>query len=124
MERTRLKTRKLRSISLKNHNFIYLLLFILFSIITSYMIYNFPPNHIFKVINIGIPIFPFFLTSVSICVFSLFTFILIRKLQGFLFSAFILFYIFLRLLGLTHFIFAILIISLFITAQIFILKKK
>lgn len=124
MERTRIRKIKKTSINFRNHNFIYLLFFILFIIITSYIIYNFPPNHNFNIINLSIPVFPFFLIFLSLSIFSLFTFLFIRKLQGFLFSAFILFYIFLKLLGLTHFIFAILLIALFITIQIFIFKKK
>lgn len=121
MEKTR---RKIRPIARKRHNFLYLLLVILFSILTGYLFFNFPPDHKFEIISLEIPILPVFLFLLTGFIFSLLTFIFIQKTQGLVFSLLILFYLILRLIGLTHWIFAVLILALFITTEIFILKKK
>lgn len=121
MEKTR---RKIRPIARKRHNFIYLLLAILFAISTGYITVNFPPDHMFEIANIKLSIFPFFFISLSVFVFSLTIFLFKRKSQGTIIASFILAYLIIRLIGLTHWLFAVLIFSLFITLELFILKKK
>ncbi|MBI4098125.1 MAG: hypothetical protein HY426_03720 [Candidatus Levybacteria bacterium] len=116
--------RKIRPIARKRYNFLYLLFAILFAISTGYIFVNFSPNHKFELSNFEIPILPIFLTSLSVFVFSFITFLLKRKLQGIIVFSFILFYLVIRLIGLTHWLFGVLIIALFITVELFILKKK
>ena len=125
MEKTR---RKVRPIARKRHNYIYLLASILFAISTGYILFNFPPEYKIEISNfnipVQIPILPIFFLSLSVFVFSLITFLFFRKIQGAIFVIFILGYIAMRLAGLTHFIFLILVIALFATIELFILKKK
>ncbi|KKQ34316.1 MAG: hypothetical protein US51_C0043G0004 [Microgenomates group bacterium GW2011_GWA2_37_6] len=121
MEKTR---RKVRPIARKRHNFVYLLLAILFAILTGYIFLNFPPDYKFEIANIEIPILPIFLVSLTGFIFSACTFIFIQKLQGFIISSFILFYLVLRLIDLIHWIFAVMFLALFITVELFVLKKK
>ena len=121
MEKTR---RKVRPIARKRHNFVYLLLAILFAILTGYLFFNFPPDHKFEIANFGFPILPIFLASLIGFIFSACTFIFIQKAQGIIISTLILLYLILRLLGLTHWIFLFLFLGLFITIELFVLKKK
>lgn len=124
MEKTRRKSAKLRPIARKRHNFIYLLLAILFGISTVYIFVTFPPEHSFALSNFGIPVLPIFLLSLTVFIFSSLTFIFIQKTQGIILSLLILFYLILRLIGLTHWIFLVMFIALFITIELFVLKKK
>lgn len=121
MKKTR---RKIKPIARKRHNYIYLLLAILFAILTGYIFLNFPPEFKFQFLNLKISIIPFFFISFSIFIFSLTTFLFIQRLHGILFVIFILGYISMRLVGLTHWIFLLLVVALFITAELFIIKKK
>ena len=121
MEKSR---RKVRPIARKRHNYIYLLLAILLAISTVYLFLNFPPDYSFEIANIGIPILPIFLASSIGSIFSACTFIFIQKAQGIILSLLVLVYLIFRLIGLTHWIFAILILALFITIELFVLKKK
>lgn len=105
-------------------NFSYLLLAILFLISTGYIFYNFAPTGNFDLNFIKIPVLPIFLISFSGFIFSLTTFILIRKLQGAIFTTFVLFYIFLRVAGLTHFIFLLILITLLVLIEIILYKKR
>ncbi|GEM_PF-2705588 len=121
MEKSR---RRLRPIARKRHNFVYLLLAILLTILTVYLFINFPPDYRFAVSNFGVPILPIFLVSLTGFIFSTFTFIFIQKTQGLIISFLILIYLILRLLGLTHWIFLFLFLALFITIELFVVKKK
>ncbi|MEK9176532.1 MAG: hypothetical protein AAB520_03750 [Patescibacteria group bacterium] len=121
MEKTR---RKVRPIARKRHNYVYLLLSILLAISTAYLFINFSPDYKFTISNFGIPVLPLFFASLISFTFTSLTFFFIQKTQGIIISTLILFYLILRLLGLTHWIFAIMFLSLFITAELFVLKKK
>ena len=123
MVKTRRKI-KLKPIARKRRNYIYLLISILFAITTGYVFLNFPPDYKIPVSNFEIPILPIFLISLFVLIFSFLTFIFKRKVQGLIFSSFILVYLGLRLAGLTHWIFLFLILALFVTTELFILKKK
>lgn len=124
MEKTRRKSAKLRPIARKRHNFIYLLLSILLAISTVYLFLTFPPEHSFALSNFGIPVLPIFLASLTGFIFSTLTFIFIQKAQGIILSLLILFYLILRLIGLTHWIFGVMFLALFITTELFVLKNK
>lgn len=124
MEKTRRKSAKLRPIARKRHNFAYLLLAILFAISTAYIFLSFPPEHKLQLSSFGIPVLPIFLASSTGFIFSSLTFIFIQKTQGLLFSLLVLSYLILRLIGLTHWIFAVMFIALFSTIELFVLKKK
>ncbi len=124
LQKSRRKTEKVRPIARKRHNFIYLLLAILLGILTVYLFLNFPPNYKFPISNFGIPVLPIFLATLTAFIFSLLTFIFIQKTQGIIISLLLLLYLILRLLGLTHWLFALLFLALFITVELFILKKK
>jgi len=124
LARSRRKIPKLKPIARKRHNFIYLLLSILFGIIIFYLFYNYPPTYKFPLSKIQIPILPLFLISLAGFIFSTLTFIFIQKIQGIIISVFVILFLILRLIGITHWIFAVLFIALFITTELFILKKK
>lgn len=122
--RSRRKPPKLKPIARKRHNYIYLFLAILFGIATAYLIYTFPPSYKIPASTIQISIIPLFLISLTGLIYTALTFIFIQKTQGILFTVFIISYLALRLIGLTHWIFIIMFIALFITAELFVLKKK
>lgn len=124
MEKTRRKSAKLRPIARKRHNFIYLLLAILLAISTVYIFLTFPPEYKIQLTNFGVPVLPIFLASLTGFIFSALTFIFIQKAQGFIAACFVLIYLILRLIGLTHWIFAVMFIALFITIELFIIKQK
>lgn len=115
---------KPRPIARKRHNYIYLLLSILFGILTVYIFYNFPPGYKFPISEIEIPVLPIFFISLAGFIFSLLTFIFIQKTQGLIVSFFVILYLIIRIMGLTHWIFALLVVALFITSELFILKKR
>lgn len=77
-----LKAPKLRPIARRRRNYVYLLLGILFGIISFFIVVNNPPNYNFVLANISVPILPILLTTATISVFSLFTFIFNKKLYG------------------------------------------
>jgi len=121
VEKTR---RKVRPIARKRHNYLYLLLAILFAITTGYIFINFPPYHKFTIANFGIPILPIFFTSLGLLIFSLSTFLFIQKYHGVVITLLFSGYMLMRLIGLTHWLFFVLILGLFITIELFILKRK
>lgn len=116
--------RKLTPIARKRRNFLYFLVAILFLILTGYIFLSFAPDHKFRVLNFEISIIPLFLISIFIFIYSLLRFILIYSHQAFLISIIFIVYLFFRLIGLTHWIFAALLLALFITIELFIIKKK
>lgn len=128
LARSRRKIPKLKPIARRRHNYIYLFLAILFGIATMYLIYNFPPSFKFHLskynIPIQLPVIPFFLISLAGFIYTTLTFIFIQRTQGIIVSLFIISYLIIRLLGLTHWVFGGLFIALFITAELFIFKKK
>ncbi len=128
---SRKKRPKIKPIARKRHNYAYLLASILLSILISYLFVNFSPYHKFQVpalpaggSNISIPILPIFFTLLGILIFSISTFLFIQKQHGVVLTLTILGYLLMRLIGLTHWIFLILVIGLLITVELFIIKKK
>ena len=125
MDKTR---RKIKPIARKRHNYIYFLFAILTAIMTGYIFFNFPPGYKIDLsnfnISIQIPIIPIFFLAFSAFIFSLATFLFFRKTQGIIIVIFILGHIAMRQLGLTHWIFLVLVLSLFVTIEFFFLKKK
>jgi len=115
---------KLRPIARKRHNYLYLLISILFGILTAYIFFNYPPEGNIKLQNVLLPVIPVFFITLSIFIYSLATFLFFRPIQGVLFVIFILGYVAMRLIGLTHWIFLILLFALFLTIELLILKKK
>lgn len=121
MEKTR---RKLKPIARKRHNYIYLLFAILLSIICAYMLVNFSPFHKFQIASIGIPILPIFFTLLGLLIFSLSVFLFIQKQHGVIITLISLLYLLMRVIGLTHWIFLVLVLGLLIALELFIIKKK
>ncbi len=121
MEKSR---RKIRPIARKRRNYLFPLLGILFAIVAIYIFFSFAPESKLAIANFGIPILPIFLVSLTLFIYSLFRFIFINKTQALLFSVLLLFYLILRLIGLTHWIFAALFLALFVTIEIFLYRKK
>ena len=115
---------KLRPIARRRRNYVYLLLTILLSIALMYVVKNLPPSSIIPVMEFGIPILPIFFLLIAGFIYTLLTFIFIQKTQGILVSFFVILYLILRLLGLTHWGFGIIIFALFIVSEIIILRKK
>jgi hypothetical protein len=124
LQKSRRKPEKPRPIARKRFNFFYLLLSILFAITTIYLFLNFPPSYKISIYKFSMPIIPVFMASLATFIFCIFTFIFKRKTQGIIFAVFTIVYLIIRLLGLTHWIFLVLILALFITTELFILKKK
>lgn len=122
--KSNLSAPKLRPIARKRHNYIYLFLSILFAISLGYLIKNFPPGFDYPVMNIGIPILPLFFVLIAGLFFSLLTFILIQKTQGIIVSFFVITFLLLRFYGFNHWIFAVIIISLFIFTEVYVVLKK
>ncbi len=124
MERVSRRKNKVTPIARKRHNYVYLLLSVLFGILTSYIFLTFPPNYKFLTSNLGVPIFPIFFASLIILIFSFLTFIFIKKIQGIVVSVIFSAFLVLRLIGLTHWIFALLLLALLITIEVFLYKQK
>ena len=124
LPKTRPSAPKLRPIARKRHNYLFLLLAILSGILTIYLIVSSPPEESINLQYFTISIIPIFFISLSIFIFSLGSFLFFRPIQGIIFVIFILSYIAMRLIGLTHWIFLLLVITLFITIEFMILKKK
>ena len=114
----------MRPIARKRHNYLYLLFAILLAIITAYLFVNFPPYHKFQIANLGIPILPIFFTLLGLLIFSLSTFIFIQKNHGVIITLVALVYLLMRAIGLTHWIFLVLVLGLLIALELFIIKKK
>lgn len=74
--------------------------------------------------NIGIPVFPILFTTLGLFIFSSATFIFIQKYHGVILSLLLSGYVLLRLVGLTHWIFAVMFIALFVFIELFMTKKK
>lgn len=115
---------KMRPIARRRRNYVYLLFSILLAIALMYVIKNLPPSYMIPVMNFGFPILPVFFLLLAGFIYSLLTFIFIQKTQGILVAFFVILYLILRLLGLTHPIFAVIILVLFIVSEFIILKKK
>jgi uncharacterized membrane protein YhaH (DUF805 family) len=116
--------RKIKPIARKRRNYVYLLLSILTGILTVYMLLSYAPDYKITASNLAIPLFPFFIASLLVFVFSTINFVFIQRMHGLLASIFLFFYLLFRLLGLTHWIFVVLFIALFITLEFFINKQK
>lgn len=93
-----LKAPKLRPIARKRRNYVYLLIAILFGIISFFIVFNNPPSYKFTIMNISIPILPILLVTFTISIFSLFTFIFKKKVYGAVVSGIILSVLIFRLL--------------------------
>lgn len=122
--RSRIKPQKVRPIARLRHNYFYLLLTLIFGLITIYLFFNFPPNHKFYFSGIGIPIIPVFFLSIIGFIFSMLTFVFIQKTQGIVISFFAVLYLIIRMMGITNWVFGALILALFIIAEIYIIKKN
>jgi hypothetical protein len=118
------KTKKMKPITRRRHNYIYLLSAILLAITSLYILKNYPPFYQIPFMNVGIPILPLFFLSLAGFIYSLLTFIFIQKTQGIIVSFFIILYLILRILGLTHWAFGVIVLVLFIISEVYILKKN
>jgi hypothetical protein len=118
--RSRRKQEKLKPIARKRHNLAYLLLSILLILFAGYLLTNFSPNDKLGII----PIFPIFFLTFGLLIYSMTTFVFREKHHGAILAILMSFYLFLRLLGLTHWIFAVMFIALFIFIELFLSKKK
>lgn len=123
LQRTRLKL-KTKPIARRRRNFVYLLLSILIFIGLAYTFFNFSPTKPIDVNGFGIPTKPIFLIAIFGLLYTTVTFISNKKPQGLLAAILVTGYLQLRFIGLTHWLFLILFIALFITLELFILKKK
>lgn len=124
IRRSRRQPPKLKPIARKRHNYIYLFLGVLFGVATFYLFFNFPPTYKFGAMDYTLPILPVFLASLASFIFCTLTFFFREKTQGIIVSAFVVLYLILRLIGLTHWIFLVLSVALFITAELFVFKQK
>ncbi len=124
MERVSRRKSKLSPIARKRHNYIYLILAILFGVATAYLFINYPPEYSFQLSNIGIPTLPIFLFCFIAAIFTALTFVFIQKTQGLIVSSLVLVFLLMRLAGLTHWIFALLLLALFIVLEFIVYKQK
>lgn len=121
MEKTR---RKIKPIARRRRNFLYFLLAILFAIITGYIFLSFAPDQKIQIQKMGIPILPFFLISFFILLYSILRFIFIYASHAFSFSIIFMAFLIFRIFGLTHWIFTLLFLSLFVSLEYLLAKKK
>lgn len=123
LQRTRLKM-KTKPIARRRRNYVYPLLSILIFIGLSYIFFNFSPIKPIELKGFEIPTKPIFLIAIFGLLYTAVTFISNKKSQGLLVATLTTGYLLLRFIGLTHWLFLILFIALFITLELFILKKK
>lgn len=121
---SRKKLPKVKPIARKRHNYAYLLASVLFLILISYLSVNYSPFHKFQISTLAVPILPIFFTLLGLLIFSLSTFVFIQKQHGVVLTLMILGYLLMRLIGLTHWIFLILVLGLLVALELFIIKKK
>jgi hypothetical protein len=124
VRKSRLQPPKLKPIARRRRNYVYLLLAILLAILTLYIVKTYPPFYKFPFKPIEISIVPIFFIVLGGFLYTLLSFIFIKKTQAILITFFIILYFILRLLGLTHWAFGIIIILLFVASEYFILLKK
>ncbi len=100
--------------------------------ILIYLVLNFPPSHQFTIYNLPFDfaqggrftILPIVLILIFLFIFSLFGFILNNKRRGVLIAVFVLGYLILKLLNLTHPFFIILLLVLLIMLELLFAKRK
>jgi len=90
----------------------------------GYLVLNFPPTFQFSILNIQFSILIPGLALLFLFIFSLFSFILNNKRRGLLLGMLTIFYLLLRLNGLTSLFFAILLLILFGGIELFFVKQK
>lgn len=111
------------SVRKNKRNFSYPLIAILCLISLIYIFYKYPPTGSFNLVIFEFPVLPVFLLLICGFVYSLTTFFLIRKLQGAIFTVFVMFYIFLRVVGLTNIIFLIILIAILVIIELVMFNK-
>ncbi|MCL6096771.1 MAG: hypothetical protein M1444_03800 [Patescibacteria group bacterium] len=89
-----------------------------------YLVLNFPPTYGFTISDFRFQILPIGLALLSLFIFSLFGFVLNNKRRGFLVAVFVLGYLILRLMSLTHPFFIILLLVLLIMLEFLFAKRK
>ncbi len=90
----------------------------------SYLVYYYPPDYQFLISNFQIPVLPVWFVLLFIAVYGIFSFFLNSKRRGFMLSLFAVIYLLLRLNGLTHLLFLLLLIVLFGLIELFYIKRK
>lgn len=113
-------TMKLRKFKKSKIGWLLLSIFFLSLLITTI---SFSPNYTFHLKLISITAIPVFFTFLFFFVFSFAT-LVANKTQGILFAIFIYFYLWLRLIHLTHFLFLIITAALLFSIELLIYKKK
>lgn len=88
-----------------------------------YLMLNFSPDKNVRVLNVSLPSIPLFLALFFVAVYEVFKFLLSQR-RGFLIAFFATLYLILRMNGLTHPFFALLILALFITFELLFKKRK
>lgn len=96
--------------------------FIIFGILIFFII-NFGPDKNMKILNLDIPTIPLFFILFFAGAYEFFKFLLNQQ-RGLLIAFFLTLYLILRLNNLTHPIFAILIVALFITFELLFKRRK
>ena len=89
-----------------------------------YLIIFFYPNFQFSIFNSQLVVLPFFFILIFTSLFFLFSFLLSNFRRGIFIGLFVSVYLLLRFLDLTHIFFAIMLLILFITLEMFFSYKK
>ena len=108
----------------KKRPFHFLLLAILIGIGLGYVVNAYPPSATFPIAGIQIPLFPFVALAFLLCSFSFLTYFLHNYLQGLLVAIFIGTYLGMRMAGITHIFFLLVLLALFGSLELFFLKKR
>lgn len=89
-----------------------------------YLFFFLSPDTKFSIFNFEITIIPLFLIALFFFVSSLIALILSNFRRGLLLGLFVVSYLILRLLNLTHIFFLIVLIALFLTIELFFSQRK
>ena len=90
----------------------------------GFLLINFPPNYLLKVINFSAPIIYLIFALTFLSLFFLGTLIFRGRIHGVILSGLFLLYFLLRIIGIRQIFFLFLIIALFVTIELLLRKKK
>ncbi|HYM65076.1 MAG TPA: hypothetical protein VES68_01150 [Candidatus Sulfotelmatobacter sp.] len=102
----------------------FLILSILSLGLLVYLVLNFSPSYNFPILGFNFPVLILFFLLFFIFLYSFFSFALINKRRGLFISLFVNIYLLLRLNGLTHIFFLILLVILFGCLELFFSNRS
>ncbi len=101
-----------------------LLISLLFLFTLLYLVFNFPPSYKFQIASYQLPITTIFFMVLTIFFSTLFIFIFKNTRRGVLMGIFLTSYVYIRYLELTHPLFFIALIGIFLALELVFTKKQ